>query len=100
MKTTPWFIASIVPVSLIILGLSNPSDPSLTDFYGFIGLPLGLLLTVAFIWRTVRAEDIPASEKCAWIAALVLLFPFSIALPVFAAVRIAKPAKAAEATSQ
>jgi hypothetical protein len=95
MKTTPWFIASIVPVSLIILGLVNRSDPSYSDFYGFIGLPLGLVLTVAFIGRTVSARDISASEKCAWIAALILLFPFSIALPVFAAVRIAKPAKEA-----
>jgi hypothetical protein len=94
MKTTPWFIASIVPVSLIVLGLVNRSDPSYTDFYGFLGLPLALVLTVAFIGRTVRARDIPASEKSAWIAALVVLFPFSIALPVFASVRIGKPAKA------
>jgi hypothetical protein len=94
MKTMTWFIASIVPVSLIILGLSNPSDPSLTDFYGFIGLPLALFLTIAFIGRTVRAKDVPASEKFAWIAVLVLFLPFAIALPVFAFARIVKPAKA------
>jgi hypothetical protein len=90
-----WFIASIVPVWLLVLGLINPSVPSLTDFYGFFGLPLALLLTVAFVGRTVRAGDMLASEKCAWIAALVLLFPFGIALPVFAFARIVKPAKAA-----
>jgi hypothetical protein len=95
MKTTPWFLASIVPVGLLILGRINPSTPSLTDYYGFIGLPLGFVLTIAFIGRTVRAKDVPASEKFAWIAALVVLFPFSIALPVFASVRMAKPAKAA-----
>ena len=92
MKTTAWFIASIVPFWLPILGI----NPSFTILYGFIGLPLALLLTVAFIGRTVRAKDVPASEKFAWMAALVLLFPFAIALPVFAYVRIVKPAKAAK----
>jgi hypothetical protein len=96
MKTMPWFITSIVPVWLLFLGLVNPSTPSMTDYYGFIGLPLALVLTIAFIGRTVRANDATALEKCAWIAALVVLFPFSIALPVFAYFRIVKPAKTAE----
>jgi hypothetical protein len=96
MKTMSWFIASIVPLWLLVLGLVNPSNPSLTDFYGFIGLPLALVLTIAFIGRTVRAKDAPALEKLAWIVALVLLFPFGVVLPVFAFLKIVKPAKAAE----
>lgn len=92
-----WFIASIIPVSLIVVGLVNPSDPSLTDYYGFFGIPLAVLLTVAFIGKTIRARDIPTSEKCVWTAVLVLFFPFSIALPVFAYERIVKPGKTAKA---
>lgn len=94
MKTMAWFTACIIPVSLMVFGLANPSNPSCTDFYGFIGLPLALLLTIAFIGQTIRARDLSALEKFAWIAALVLLFPFAIALPVFAYSRIVKPAKA------
>jgi hypothetical protein len=97
MKTMAWFIASVVPVWLLMLALINRNcDPSVADFYGFIGLPLALLLTIDFIGRTVLAKDVPASEKFAWIATLVLLFPFSIALPVFAYVKIVSPAKAAK----
>jgi hypothetical protein len=88
-----WFIASVIPISLMIFGLANPSAPACTDFYGFIGLPLALLLTIAFIGRTIRTKDMPASEKCVWIAALVLLFPFAIALPVYAYSRIVKSAR-------
>jgi hypothetical protein len=84
MKTMIWLIISIVPVWLLMLGLLNPATPSLTDFYGFIGLPLALLLTIAFIGQTVRAKDMRTSAKFAWIAVLVLLLPFGIALPVFA----------------
>jgi hypothetical protein len=94
--TMTWFIASIAPVGLLILGLANRSDPSVADFYGFFGLPLALFLTVAFIAQTVRAKDLPTSEKFAWTAALVLLFPFAIALPVFAYSRIVKPARTAK----
>jgi hypothetical protein len=96
MKAMAWFLASVIPVSLLAPALLNRSDPSLIDFYGFIGFPIVLALTIAFIGRTIRAKDIPTSEKFTWIAILVLLFPFALALPVFAYERIVKPAKAAK----
>jgi hypothetical protein len=94
MKTMAWFLTSIVPLWLLMLGLANRSDPSVIDFYGFLGLPLALALTVAFVGRTVVARDLRTSQKFAWIAVLVVLLPFSIALPVFAFSRIVKSPKA------
>ena len=94
MKSTAWLIASFVPVCTFALG---GIDPSFIDvFYATIGFPSAVVLAVAFIGRTVRAKDIPASRKFAWVAALVLLFPSSIALPAFAYFRIVKPADTAE----
>jgi len=93
MKSTAWFIASFVPVCTFALG---GIDPSFIDvFYATIGFPSAVVLAVAFIGRTVRAKDIRASEKFAWIAALILFLPFGLALPLFAYARIVIPAKAA-----
>jgi hypothetical protein len=98
MKSMAWFIVSIVPFSLHILRgtFDRNINPDAIDLCEFIGVPLALILTVAFIVRTVCAKDMLPSWKFAWVAALILLIPYGIALPVFAYFRIVKPAIAAD----